>query len=211
MMAAARRAAGPLARRDPQRERKRRILIFCEGTTEPEYFTKLRNYLRAIPVEVATCELKGVGQDPLKIVNRAGKRWAEDRRDNGGEAFDEAWCVVDRDEHASLPAAIKRADDLGINLVLSTPCFEYWLLLHFVDHRAAATNQQVMAELRRHLTGYDKHVPEKFPFASHGEAIARAKRVVFEPADAPNPSTNAWRVVEAVRTSATRSWSRGGR
>jgi hypothetical protein len=51
---------------------------------------------------------------------------------------DEVWCVFDVDEHPKLAEARDQANANGIQLAVSNPCFELWLLLHFQEHRAHA-------------------------------------------------------------------------
>lgn len=50
-----------------------------------------------------------------------------------GDPFDKIYCVFDRDKHTTFEAAVKRIADLGspFSAITSTPCFEFWLLLHF--------------------------------------------------------------------------------
>lgn len=180
------------------------MLICCEGkVTEPEYFHGLVKCLRAVPVDVVRCDIKGVGCDSLKVVVESEVLWRRDRRKNGADAYDEVWCVVDRDDHNSLGAALEHARRAGISLVLSVPCFDYWLLLHFVDYRREATPTQIVRELGRHMVGYDKHLPETFPFEHYEQAEARARARAPDHTACnvvgPNPSTNVWLLVRAVR------------
>lgn len=87
--------------------------------------------------------------------------------------------------------------------MLSTPCFEYWLLLHFKDttksyrglHRRSAC-AQVIEELKSDLRDYRKNdsrlfkeLEERMPVA-----IERAKRSREEGAS----STEVWRLVERL-------------
>jgi hypothetical protein len=199
-----RRSSDSLRRRPAVRNRRPRLLICCEGkVTEPEYFEGVIRCLRAVPVDVVRCEVKGVGCDPLKVVQEAEVRWQRDKRRYGADAYDQVWCVVDRDDHPSLNDAVKFARKAGIDLALSVPSFDYWLLLHFTEHRRHSTVEQIERALRRHIVGYDKHLPESFPFECHTEAEARA-RAAAPNHDAsnvvgPNPSTNVWLVVRAVQ------------
>ena len=128
------------------------------------------------------------------------------------EPYDELWCVVDVDEFIvngdNLGRAIKRAiqassDDLTISMVVTNPCFEFWLMLHFADRRAYLANYgQVKAVLVKHKPGYRK---DELDFVRDGyadryvEAVERARRL--DPtgnAYETNPSTNMWQLVEAL-------------
>jgi len=47
---------------------------------------------------------------------------------------DEVWLVTDLDRyHEHLPEAARLCKDASINMALSNPCFEFWLLLHLCD------------------------------------------------------------------------------
>jgi RloB-like protein len=65
-----------------------------------------------------------------------------------------------------------------IRVALSNPCFEYWLLLHFRDHRTyAASYKQIEPVLRKHIPGHDKARLDFRRYAAHvPEAVDRAAR-----------------------------------
>jgi hypothetical protein len=96
-----------------------------------------------------------------------------------------------------LPA--QRADTLGVNLVWSNPCFEIWLILHKSDcsgfiESAKKANEKLVACLK----GFDKSSLDFSDFRDGIEdAIRRAKALGSAPAS--NPSTDVWRLVEALR------------
>lgn len=47
---------------------------------------------------------------------------------------DEKWMVVDVDKYEpQLSRAAQKCIDAGINLAVSNPCFEFWLLLHYLN------------------------------------------------------------------------------
>jgi hypothetical protein len=53
--------------------------------------------------------------------------------------IDSCWCLFDVEwprHHPNLRQAIDLAQAHGINLAISNPCFELWLVLHHTDHRA---------------------------------------------------------------------------
>lgn len=51
------------------------------------------------------------------------------------EPFDKVFCVFDRDTHTTFPQAVNLIQGqrpIGVfKAITSTPCFEYWFLLHF--------------------------------------------------------------------------------
>ncbi|GAA5768240.1 RloB family protein [Streptosporangium roseum] len=186
----------------------------CEGTvTEVQYFSGIKDHFRALPVEIGTCDIDGCGRDPLGVVRAAEKRrdTAHRKAQRQGDAYlayDEVRAVVDVDEHTSLEAAIRRARESGIRLAISTPCFEIWLLRHFQECSAALTSAIVQNKIHRYVPGYEKHLPEDFPYGEHGTARRRA-RTADPHHDSPNrkgrnPSTNAWLTIDAIAASGQR-------
>lgn len=114
---------------------------------------------------------------------------------------DEIWCVADVDEY-DIGAAATAATRSGVELAVSNPCFEVWLLLHLcATTRQFADYRDVRKELNRVLPGYDK-ARLRFPDFSSGvgSAVTRARRL-DEAAGAgtpPNPSSGVWRLVARI-------------
>jgi len=104
------------------REVKQRFLIVCEGAkTEPNYFKSFR-----VPKNVVEIEIKGLGENPSKLVQSAKKLASQDE-------YDQVWCVFDRDDW--LPKdfndAIALAKSLKFKVAYSNEAFELWYVLHF--------------------------------------------------------------------------------
>ena len=69
--------------------------------------------------------------------------------------IDEFWCVFDVEwprNHPGLQDAVEQARQSGVELAISNPCFELWLVLHFQDHSAWLDNDPAR-RLRRSLDG----------------------------------------------------------
>ncbi len=153
------RRRGQLQRRGPEREPYDRVLILCEGEkTEPSYFRSLVDQFR---LSTANIDVAASGSDPRSLVNRA-KRLRDDEK-RRGDRYDAVYCVFDRDEHAHFDTATFEAHSAKLKLARSWPCFEFWLLLHFVYHRrpyAPSGNrtaaENCVKELRQYLPGYTK-------------------------------------------------------
>lgn len=116
----------------PLRQPAPRILLVCEGEkTEPRYFQDMVSSWRlANHVKVG----KNDGSSPDRVVLRAEGLYSDALHE--GDAFDEVYCVFDRDAHERFADAVARLKDLQaegqpFNGVVSVPCFEFWLLLHF--------------------------------------------------------------------------------
>ena len=116
------------------------ILIVGEGEkTERNYFRGLTGE-EAVRARFTVTVKKGHGRSPEDVVKEAidYKKAAEHR----GPGYDEVWCVLDvegQNKRDSLNRAVASAKDNGIRLCLSNPCFEIWLLCHFVK-RARSYN-----------------------------------------------------------------------
>ncbi|MGH3291519.1 MAG: RloB family protein [Trebonia sp.] len=171
----------PLRRRVATRAIRKTLLIFCEGErTEPEYLNALK-LERAIR-EVAAVEIRVAQADsgavPLTLVKRAIE--ARSRAVSENDEVDEFWCVFDVEwpvNHAHLPEARALAEANKINLAVSNPCFEAWLILHLKEHGAWLDNDQAM-KLRRKLdSSTDKGLdPAKYMPHVH-EASDRAVKL----------------------------------
>lgn len=127
------RANNALARQQQQRTQSPRCLIVCEGSkTEPHYLAELRE-VWGIPhswVNIKPSE----GSSPDRVVQTAERLYVEDAR--MGDSFDQVFCVFDRDAHPTFSQAVQRTRELASNgkpfkAITSTPCFEFWFLLHF--------------------------------------------------------------------------------
>ncbi|KAA2258625.1 RloB domain-containing protein [Solihabitans fulvus] len=126
-------------------------------------------------------------------------RYAVELRRHRDEEFDEVWCVVDVDEF-DIERAAGLARRHGVQLAVSNPCFEYWLLLHFKDHVSFLDGYKgVRAVLGKYVSGYDKKLDFTLFEPKVEDAVRRAKdagRIGQE--HAVNPSTGVWRLVERV-------------
>lgn len=196
----------PLRRRVAIREPRKRILIFCEGiVTEPQYFDDFRREEHNALVDVI---IDDEGGSPKTLVERAAaqKKKAEKeaiRFADDNLKYDEVWCVYDVDEHHKLPDAYQQARDNGIELAISNPCFELWVLLHFSDQNAHIEREKLAALVRKHIRGYVKRVPFAMLRAGYEDAVKRAsalkKRCVENGNESGNPSTEVYRLTERIR------------
>ncbi|MCK5242593.1 RloB domain-containing protein [bacterium] len=193
-----------LARRKAFRATNTVVFIICEGKTEREYFKFIRNQLRLTTLNIEVVEEEH-GSDPLSVVNTAIDKLKTD------SDYDRAFCVFDRDKHTTYYDAIhKIAHNKHKNKlmsIVSVPCFEFWLLLHFTyttrsfDTAGDASNcNEVIHELRKYIPGYQKGQREQFAemWDRRDEAIKRAKQIeaFHETSGADNPSTEMYKVME---------------
>jgi hypothetical protein len=182
------RREGAGGHRSPLRRPRPRLLVICGARqTESRYFTGLRASLASPAVDVrVTAHAKA----PAQVVEHA-RHYA----DRSAVDFDEVWCVVDADEF-DIESAARLARSTGIELAVSYPCFELWLLLHHQDCRAHFARCGDVAErLRKHLPRYDK-ADLRFSDFAGGVALAAERAKQLDPER--NPSTGVWRLVERM-------------
>lgn len=163
--------------------RRNNVLVVSGGQkTESQYFSGLRLARRA-PITV-----KYKVDAPHNLVKYAAKL-----RDQYREEFQSVWCVVDVDNF-DIAAAVKAADRARVNLAVSNPCFELWLLLHFADHRAHIADYRAARDLLdHHVPGYDKKLDYAAFDPGVEQAVARAALLGPD-----NPATGVGRLVHSV-------------
>jgi hypothetical protein len=181
-------------------------LCVCEGdVTEPEYLRAFTAHHRNPRVHVVIEPGAGV---PRALVEKAKQRKQEaeaeaKRQRDQNLAFDEVWCVHDIDDHPKLEEARVTALDNGIELAISNPSFELWLLLHLRDNPGAQHRDHLARILRQLIPGYNKHV-EFVRFApGYHDAVKRARALdkMADEDEEPgrNPTTGVWRLTESIR------------
>jgi hypothetical protein len=108
-----------------------RVLIICEGSkTEPIYLEALRTFLDLSQTNIVIDPNSDAS--PSSVVAYALQKIKEEREN----PYDRVFCVVDRDTHGDFDKAIDmakrfRSKATRLETIVSDPCFEYWLLLHF--------------------------------------------------------------------------------
>ena len=170
------------------------IIIASEGTnTERIYFEDMASpeYYRNSRVHVEVLERDNTASSPtyiLSLLDDFKKRYHLALNKD-----DELWLVIDRDKWTlkELSCAASLCHQKCYLLALSTPCFEFWLLLHIKSYDDYSTDEQNSIAKNRHigskrtflegelvklLGSYNKANPDtsKFlPFVD--DAVSRAK------------------------------------
>lgn len=198
--------ANRFARRRPRLERRPRVLIVCEGEkTEPGYFRELR---REEEIRLLTIEVVGKLGVPLKVVETAVRMSKEARLEarrsgDDGLAYDEVWCVFDVDQHPNLQEALNEARTHDVNVALSNPCFELWILLHFQDQRAHIGSDRLADACRTHIPNYQKEAPYNDLRPRYEAAVERARKLDAwqqqQGRQDENPTTRVYRLTERLR------------
>lgn len=200
-----------LARRRAKRSAYQKILIVCEGEkTEPNYFNELIDYYE---LNTANVKIDGsCGSSPQSVYEAALELYSKEKK--SGDPFDRVFCVFDKDTHTTYVdtvAIISQHKPKKIfQAVKSVPCFEFWLILHFllITKPYVATGNKsaadcVISDLRQYIPDYEKGDKDVFaPLHSQlGRAIHNSKQVNEEAAknDTDNPSTDIGELVSFLK------------
>lgn len=115
--------ARSFARSKPSLKPQPRVLVLCEDSKSSRRYLEDANvYFRSFAsVEVSHCGKT----DPIGIVREAVAACSRQ--------YEFAYCVIDRDTHPSFDDAVRlaRQNSERVALIVSYPCYEFWLLLHF--------------------------------------------------------------------------------
>jgi hypothetical protein len=200
-----RRAGRRLERKRATRAGLPAILVVCEGKeTEPNYLLGL-------------CDAHGINRanitvisgdeetDAVRLVQKARRRFETDRD------FDAVFVVCDcagEDLSRARRQASKAMKNVGgqvltVEMIVSRPCFEFWLLLHFeYALRPFPSAAAVIDLLRRHLTDYDKADRQIYAKVQAGldQALGNAARIKHELAavNAISPDTDMASLIERL-------------
>ncbi len=181
-------------------------MIFCEGErTEPVYLEALKRRPEVKDVASVDLRIEADHGMPETLVSSAIK--ARDKSADEEGEVDEFWCVFDVEwprNHPRIREAVQRAGSNGINLAISNPCFELWLILHFERHGSWLDNDGAR-RIRRQLDGArDKNLdPAKYmPLVNKAmnNAIGLAERHSRDGTGFPqdNPSSGMYLLVRST-------------
>lgn len=192
----------------PQRSPRPIIKVLTEGQkTEPQYIKILgRKYRSNITIKMDNVD---TGLAAITLVQRA-REYKRDNRKNNPD-FDEIWIIFDVDANpdSTINQVIQEARDSNINIVISNPCFELWLVLHCQDQTGyiERDNVQRMArelgiideDRRKHI---DPHAHQTL-LNEYDKARTRAKRLeaMHEGNGSKsweNPSSQVWKFVDRL-------------
>jgi len=121
------------------------------------------------------------------------------------------WCVIDVERYGKQTGKIKtvisEATKANIEVALSNPCFEVWILCHFAHHGAAFDKcKSVVSEVKKHIKNYKKgsNIFEDYLSDKTDAALKNAKKIEKQSSDQTlrierNPYTEAPKVVKLLR------------
>jgi hypothetical protein len=198
----------PIATRDkdPDRLRDDRLFIVaCDDRYAPQqyfgFFRFTRVKIHVVPTENGTSVAESVLERLLQFDHQ------ED---------DERWMLLDTDHvtegtHLSgFLAALRNAEDRGVKVALSKPCFELWLLLHHTEAAdvVSLTNaRSVENALRQNIGEYNKTKlkEEHYPQSLVARAYERAQHLDAGVQGGAIPQSNTTRVYQLWKAIASKS------
>ncbi|OGT38393.1 MAG: hypothetical protein A3F12_07765 [Gammaproteobacteria bacterium RIFCSPHIGHO2_12_FULL_38_14] len=199
-------------RRAPKKSPYETILIVCEGEkTECNYFRDLCKFHILNTANIIV--MNGEGSAPISVVDHAIEM-TEKTAD-----IDHVMCVFDCDEHSTFNQATDKIRQYKpkrnskskprYHVFTSTPCFEVWLLLHFIystkpflksKNKSAADN--LVSHLRQHWSDYTKNHLSLFSALNEKleSAFKNAKKLARhnEDVNSKNPATNIHELVDRL-------------
>lgn len=187
------------------RQRNPFIVIGCEGKnkTEETYFKNFNN--RKCIVRFS----KGNSTDPVGIVNDLVKFIDTE---TGREENDKYYAVFDTDVNKNLQSQIDEAkriaNENGVEIITSTPTFEFWYILHFLyTTKTYSSSEDVIEDLLNEVEQYEKKMNLYPTIKENTEfAIKNAKKIEKYHTDLGqaidnencNPYTGVYKVVEEL-------------
>lgn len=196
-----------------ERRRKYTILIALEGknATERLYFKSFNHPSNPFIIKIA----RGNTTDPVNMV------WnlidEIDRLGISTSRGDFAYCIFDTDEKPykdiQIKEAIQLASNHNIEIILSSPCFEEWILCHFDKSTKELSNKEAFKHVQKYIPHYDKNYNVYFDIvdktdvgiqnAKYKEEYLRGQGKNLNSVHA-NPSTQVYKIVERIRRSSIR-------
>jgi hypothetical protein len=182
-----------MKRQQASRDSFERVLITCEDSdATPSYLRVILDDLKLTNVEIRPDKKKPDpngcewANTPDKVIEYAR---CLKKKDKG---YDKVYCVIDQDKHDYFLAALKTAQENNIAVIVSIPCFEYWLLLHFEyttrpfqagptkGSKKSSNCDKVIAVLNKHLK---KHLPGNYKkskdfFGKHYFSVFKGRQAI---------------------------------
>ena len=175
--------------RGKSKPRNKRFLIYSGGiVTEVEYFQYVRrhlfgDYVKNLRIKSGEVDdpvrVEADGVDPKTLVDDAAKLLYEDKKDAKKESYDPfavVWAVTDVDDFGKngdkLRAAVDKGRQSGVEVIISIPCFDVWLIDHKQPCPLSYTQTSECEKLAKRLGLIDMSRNRNNPKHIRQEAIA---------------------------------------
>lgn len=198
-------------RNNPARQPQPRILIVCEDSKSSAFY--LEELAKDLGLNAVTIEGKRCGSAPSSVLAFAQEQYENSEKDRN--RYDKVYCVFDRDKHDCFDATVQAIADIKSKniffAITTTPCFEFWLLLHFAydtsPYQASGNKsscENANTKLKLHWADYGKN---KRGIYAHSKqhmqtAINNAKLLVKHnlTSSSDNPQTNLHKLIEYLQS-----------
>ncbi len=196
---------------NPARQPQPRVLIVCEDSKSSANY--LQDLSRELNLNAVKVEGERCGSAPSSVLQFAQEQYANSLKDRN--AYDRVYCVFDRDQHPCFDATLQAIAEIKSKNILvaitTTPCFEFWLLLHFVydtspyqpsGNKSSCDNAN--ARLKLHWADYGKSKRGIYTFTKDKTqtAVTNAKQLASEnlKTGSNNPQTNLHELIEYLQS-----------
>jgi len=198
-----------LQRKRGVRELAKRFLIVCEDDkSAPNYFQSLKKHFNLSATSIVVAGSDGHTQ-PIQVVKRAIMLKDNSAKADGGtEPFDQVWCVIDGDYGSKIHNARASATANGIELAISTQCFEYWVLLHFEESATPAIDCDAVIHIlkrKKYFPDYEKGKCDFNPIVVNVHEACKRAAKLRKPSLAArtlpedqNPCSEVYKLVNAI-------------
>ena len=189
------------------RKSKRVILVSYEGNnkTERYYFDSFKGIDKNYTIKT----VPGNETDPVSLVKQTINKVKELRLDLSKD--DKAYCIFDTDIDLKKNVQIRKAIELGklnnICIITSSPCIEFWFLIHYEYTTKYLTNNDAIKRLKEYCSDYSKNCNMySILYSKLNTAIENAKKlekfhlsnnISIQTVEA-NPHTDVYLIVEEL-------------
>lgn len=185
--------------------RNKRFLIYSGGiVTEVEYSQYVRrhlfgDYVKNLRIKSGEVDdpvrVEADGVDPKTLVDDAAKLLYEDKKDAKKESYDPfavVWAVTDVDDFGKngdkLRAAVDKGRQSGVEVIISNPCFDVWLIDHKQSCPLSYTQTSECEKLAKRLGLIDmsrnrnnpKHIRQEAIVEQYATAAKNAQKHMSE-------------------------------
>jgi len=173
------------------------LYISTEGTTEANYFNMLKKRGMGFEMQVFESKRKNATAVVEFCIDRMMQTHDPGDNDKGIAVFD-----IDENTAEDIENAINIAQENGILIAISNPCFETWLLSHFQKIPIEFNKDDILRKLCGHVPNYSKTADlsefrPQIPFAiSNGHA--QYEKCTCDRVPFICPSTNVHCIVECI-------------
>ena len=193
---------------NPARQPQPRILIVCEDSKSSAYY--LEELAQGLGLNAVTVEGERCGSAPKSVLEYAQKLYVQSKQD--GNDYDRVYCVFDRDRHDCFDATVQSINQKNkFFAITTTPCFEFWLLLHFpLKAKPYSATQDKSScdcandDLKSHWVDYGKSKRGIYAFTKDKiqTAITNAKQLASDniKTGSNNPQTNMHELIEYLQS-----------